>query len=339
MSLRDVRILRFAFGTGLSVALAYGLEYPVSFLSTVLAAAFLGTPAPSPGARALATIEASIAASFAVGIVMSLVLVPSPLVYFLALSLLLFRIFHASMGGASPFIVLMALIGVILIPVLGTQSTTLAVDVAADFFWAATIGFAWVAIAHAVLPDPGFTSASPAPADPTILPDEERYRAALAMVALVLPLAMAIVLLQWSDQITTLLYVAILSMRPTALRAGAGMVVGSLIGGSAALVVYVLTSIHHSWLFLVLLVLWILLMLGRRIFSEGPRAALFAGAPAAFLILISSTNSAFGEETETKLLMRLISIVLATSYLVIGQRLLSSLATWRGRRQSEEASA
>ncbi len=344
IDLRAARTLRFALGVTLSVVFAYALEYSSFSLTTVLVATLLAAPAPRPGPRALAGLALSIAIALGFGVAISMVLLTSPLLFVLATGLLLFHIFYAATGGAPPFAVLMLLLGVILIPVMGSQSLALAVDFAGDFFVAASLALGWVLVAFAVIPDP-VESASPLPgpaASGAVLSQEDRTRLALRSVTVVLPLVMLFLTMQWVDKLTALLFVAILAMAPGAAQgrsAGIGMLVGTLIGGGFALVIYVLTSLHYSYVFLCLLVLLACLMLGRRIFSETPSAALFAKAPASMLILISSVDPFMGGDTNTKFFLRIQMVVFACVYIVLAFQVLDVFETRRQKgRAPPEAS-
>ena len=48
LGIADLRILRYAVGSTLAMAVAMGLDWPLSFLTPVLTLSFLASPAPRP---------------------------------------------------------------------------------------------------------------------------------------------------------------------------------------------------------------------------------------------------------------------------------------------------
>jgi hypothetical protein len=326
------RALRFAFGVTLSTAIVYAAALPLGFLSSVLVASLLGTPAPRPGLRALGGIVLSIAGAFALGIAVSLVALGSPLVYYLAMSLLLYWIFHANAAGAPAFPMLMLLLGVVLVPVLGLTAVELGVLFAEYFLLAATLSLPIVWGAHWVFPDRESAAAPPQAATPGNSRAECHQLAARRTLAL-LPLLGLVVSLQQTGQLSMLLYAAILIQAPGAVggrQAGRAMIGGSLVGGAAAIGITLVTQFYFSYPLMLGLVLLASLLLGTVIFGGGPNAALAAKAPAAMLILLDKGSSLFGDPAADALLARVISLGAATLYVaaVIGlhERLASSRA-------------
>jgi hypothetical protein len=338
---RSVRMLRFAWGISLAVALGYGLQTPLAVLSSVLVAASLGTPSPRPSARVLLAGLLCIAGAVGFGVLVSSVALSTPMVYYLAMALLLYRIFYATAGGAPAFPMLMLLLGVVLIPLLGLQSMAAAVDFAQDFVAAAALALILIWLMFWLLPDPESVSVSPSDAAPGAT-RAQRHRYALERSAAVLPLLVLVVSLQRSDQMTTLMYAAILIQAPAAAagrQAGLGMLAGSLIGGAFAMTFYLLTTLWFSYALMIMLVLLFGLLLGDRIFSQGPWAAWFAKAPAAFLILINSSNEAYGDETQTQLLLRIVAVVMASLYVLVAFALMERLRARGGAGRGRPGAA
>ena len=332
---RTLRILRFALGITLTVALGYGLATPLAFLSSVLVASFLGSPAPRPDARTLLAGLLCIAAAVGFGVLVSSVALATAALYYLVMGLLLYRIFFATAGGAPAFPMLMLLLGVVLIPLIGTRSMVAAVDFASDFVAASGIALALIWGMYWLVPDPRTQDAGAAPAA-AVATRSERHGYALERCIALLPLLVLVVSLHQLDQMTTLMYAALLIQAPAASagrQAGLGMLAGSLIGGSFALAIYLLTTIWFSYGFLLLLVLLAGLLMGGQIFSGGPWAAYFAKSPAAMLILINSSNEAWGDETQTKFALRILAVVLASLYVAGAFELMERIKAWRRARR------
>ena len=336
-----VRTLRFAAGTTVSVAFAFGIDYSLAMLTPVFTSVFLGAPAPRPTLRMLAGIIAAAIAGLALGIFSSLLLIHAPSLLFLSVGLFLFRIFLAAVRGTAAFLVLMLLLGVLLVPVVGTISAEAAVDFSVDFLIALVLSFAFVQGAFELFPDPE-VAASPAAPGPTAPPPPPAQLAyALQRTAIFLPLFTVVVTLQWTSQLQALLFAVILSLgaQPeSGWKATLPMLGGAAIGGAAAVVIYLLTSMWHEFTLLLLLVAFFLLVIGRGQFSDKPSAVYFASSKSAMLILIASSSSLFGDETGAKFFDRLSSIVLAAGILTAGLPLAVHLLQPRSREAKLAAS-
>ncbi|MDJ0787067.1 MAG: DUF2955 domain-containing protein [Myxococcota bacterium] len=321
-----IRTLRFAAGTTLAVAFAFGLDYSLAVVTPLLASVFLGAPSPRPTLATMAGVMAASAIGLGLGVGVGALFVNAPSLLFLAVGLLLFRIFLAAVSGTAPFLVLMLLLGVLLVPVIATISAQEAFQFAIDFLGATALSFVFVQLAFELFPDP---QSQPRVAEPPpVLPPPARLAYALQRTAIFLPLFAVVVTLQWTGQLQALLFAVILSLgaQPGAgWRASLPMLGGAAIGGSAAVGIYLLTSLYHEFTLLLLLVGVALLVIGREQFSDRPRAVYFASAKTALIILIASSTSLFGDETGDKFFDRLTSILVAAGILTLG---LPLAATW-----------
>ncbi len=339
MGPEDTRhMLRFAAGTTLAVAFAFGLDYSLAVVTPLLTSVFLAAPTPRPTLRVMVAILSAAVLGLGLGVGVGLLFTGSPALLFGVTGLLLFRIFLAAARGTSPFLVLMLLIGVLLVPILAVQSLEQAVQFPVDFVVALLLSFVFVQLGFELFPAPAAeprvapaASAPPAPA---------QLAFALQRTATFLPLFAIVVTLGWTGQIQSLLYAVILSLSVQAgpgWRASLPMLGGALIGGGAAVVIYLLTSMYHEFALLLALVALGLLVIGRGQFSGRPAAVYFASAHTAMIILISSTSSYFGDETGAKFFDRLIAIVMAATILTVGLPLAAHLLRPRGARERESA--
>jgi hypothetical protein len=325
------RALRFAVAVTLSTALVYAIDLSFGFLTSVLVASLLATPAPRPSPSVLGAIALSIAGAFAFGIAVSLVALGSPLVYYAAITLLLYWIFHAVAAGAPAFPALMLLLGVVLVPVLGLSSVEMGVVFAESFLKAAVLALLLVWLAYWILPDRAATAAVSGPTTNGLTADE-CHRYALHRVLALLPLLALVVSLQQTSQVAMLLYAAILIQAPGASggrMAGTAMIGGSLVGGAAALAITLLTTIYFSYPLLLLLVLLVSFAMAAQIFASGPNAALLAKAPAAMLILMDKGNAMFGDATGDALISRVVALAAATLYVAAAFALIERIGALR----------
>ena len=326
--IRTVRVLRYAFGSTLAIAVAMGFDWQLSFLTPVLVVSFLGSPAPRPAIKGLATFVAIIAVACVVGSAVALLLVPYPVVYLLALGLLLLHLFHAKMRGAPPLLITWMLIAVLLIPILASLSTKLAVLVAGYIVYGSAIAVGIVWLAHIAIPDP-LQQAATAPAatqEESYSPEYVFYRALLG-TAVVFPVAALFFAYQYASSLIILMFIAILTLQPSltaGYKAGIALIVGNLIGGIASVVIYDLLVIAPHFGFLVLLTLLAALLFGTGLFSSSRWAPLFGMAFSTLLLIIGSTTSSYGEASD-KASTRVIQITAAVIYAVVAHNVLVKL--------------
>jgi hypothetical protein len=112
----SVRIVRFALGVTIAVALAYGIEWPLAFLFPVLTAVMLSLPLPMPTlAGGLRNMLQSLLA-FAIGLMFSLFFIQYPLAYILMLGLVLFHLYYYLNRGGSFWLTLMSMLAILILP-------------------------------------------------------------------------------------------------------------------------------------------------------------------------------------------------------------------------------
>ncbi len=326
--IRTVRIFRYALGSTLAIAVAMGFDWQLSFLTPVLVVSFLGNATPRPAIKSLVTFVAIVAVACAIGSAMAILLVPYPVVYLLALGLLLFHLFLAKMRGAPPLLITWMLIAVLLIPILASLSTKLAVVVAGYMVYGSAIAVGIVWLAHIAIPDPPqIVAAAPAGTQKESLSPEYGFYRALLGTAVVFPVAALFFAYQSASSLIILMFIAILTMQPSltaGYKAGMALIVGNLIGGIASVVIYDLLVIAPHFGFLVLLTLLAALLFGTGLFSSSRWAPLSGMAFSTLLLIIGSTTSSYGDASD-KASTRVIQITLAVIYAVVAHNVLLKL--------------
>lgn len=318
LDLRSVRILRFTIGVTLAAALAFAFEWTLSFLVPLLTAVFLGMPLPGLTARQLMINTFYLLAAFALGLVFALVLLPYPMVYIPLLGLALFHIYYLANRGGSFFLVLMSIIAMLLLPMLAQTHDALATELAKGFVGSGVLVLIMIWLAHWALPDP--VAGQTVPKRPGFQPGYSGVaaEAALKSTFVVLPLATLFIATEWSGQVLVIVFAAIFSLSPqleAGKAAGLKSLKATLAGGGVALLFfYLLMAVPEIHFFLPLLFLTALVF-GAGVFSDKPTAPYYASAFTALLILIS-TSMGEGVFIESKIILRIVFIFLATLYVV-----------------------
>jgi len=309
------------------MALAMALDWKLSFLTPVLSLTFLASPAGRPGFRAGLSFIGMVGAACLVGTFISGALLSYPLVYVPFAGLLLFHLFFAQWSGKSPLLIVWLMIAVLLIPFISIQSPELAGLVARGLLTGAAATMVVVWIAFILFPDPPAPAVQAAKASKPPFPAAEKFRQSALSTLVVFPVVVAFYVFQWTGAILVMIMVALLSMQPAFakdFKAGKALIMGNVLGGLAAMLVYELLVLAPLYSFLVSLTLLAGLVFGARLFSDRPTAALYGMAFSTLLLVIGSTTSSSGE-AGAEVYTRIIQLMMAVVYVVLAFGLLERL--------------
>jgi uncharacterized membrane protein YccC len=329
--LRLVRTVRYAAGTTLAVALAMGIDWQLSYLTPMLALMFLAPPAQRPNPKLLAGFAGIVAVASMAGVAMSATLLMYPVAFLLIEGLILFLLFYRHARGAPPLLTMWLMIAVTVIPVVALQSMDLTLAVARGLVVGAAVAMAVVWLAYVLVPDPVAkepdASAGASAKEKPAPPSRELCISGAAVNTIVVFPVVALFLYFGLTSVLILVFVALLSMQPdlaTGRKAGKALIVGNLMGGVAAILVFELLVMVPEFVFLLLLTLFVGLSFGSRLFSDAPTGPLFGQAFSTMLLVVLSATSAFGE-ADTKAWTRVLQITTAVVYLVAAHAAVRSL--------------
>ncbi|MBW2414813.1 MAG: DUF2955 domain-containing protein [Deltaproteobacteria bacterium] len=334
------RALRLTLGTAGSAALALGIGGPLAFIAPLLTAKLLSSPAPRPTPAAGLMLVLSIAVAFGAGWVVSLALLPFPLVRVPLLGLMLFWTFYASERGAPPLLIVMLLLALVMLPVVSVQSQQLSMTIAAGMSIGAALAMAATWLAFALLPDrPEVETPGPSAATPDPLERAEVVQRAVVATVIVLPMLALVDLFQLTGDLVVLAFVALLAQQLGQLgdavgRGGGALLVGNAIGGVGALVAFQVLTVVPMFPLLIGLTALTTLLCARRIFPPTAASPLYATALSTWILLVASSTGGMGGEAAASFYARLFNIALAVVYVVVASSLLRTRA---GRRLSARA--
>ena len=336
--LRSRRILRYAFGSSLAMAIAMAIDGQLSFLVPVLTLSFLATPDPCPTLRQGVSFVAVIVVACLVSMLLSRILLPFPLVYVPFMGLLLFRIFYAKAGGRSPLLIMWMLIAILAIPLVAMMSPDIASMVVLGIISGAASTMAVVWLVYFFFPDPpgAHSAVVQKPTAAAIESPAERFRIAAETTIVVLPVFTVFYTLQLAGSLLILIFIAILSSQPgfaKNYKAGVGLILGNVIGGAIAIVFYEVLVHAPRFPMLLLLTLGTGLFLGSRFHSDRKLAPLYGMAFSTVLLVIGSTTSG-NAEAGSKVSSRILQIMAAVTYVVVA---FGAMEAWRQRSEPKDA--
>jgi hypothetical protein len=332
--LRRRQIFRLSFGMTVSSALAFGIAWPLSFITPVFAAKLLATPRTLP-LKAQIGFLVLLRLGLMVGAEILLPLLQYPGVFLLFSGLLLFLLFYAKAGGTNPVLVVFMLIGVITIPLVGTINPSLARGVADGLFFSAAIAVATINISNALFPDPKSAGAVQKPTAPVADPLSSHDRAMLALrsMAVLYPLFVYFMLFSVVSGTVALIFAMMLTLEPTYgvhLKAGAGLILANLTGGLVAVLLYQLLVYVPSFPFFLMLVTASGLLIGNQIFA-GTKLGKLLGAGITTVFIVLGPTLTGDAAAGSTLAIRLLLIGAGVTYVVLAFGLLERLT--RGKRR------
>ena len=321
---------RLAFGVTACFALVEALDWDTTFVAPLLAATMLvkmpRAPSLSQGLGFIVLIVLSTGAVMAV----TTALISHAAALILALALLIFLSFYAHRRGAPELATLLLQISAVALPVIAVLSPVGAGAFAATLVLAGIAAIITVWMSHAAFPAP----VSDADAMPVISNNPPAEPASAARNAL-LDTAVLLPVLAWfildATQVAIVVLITIVTLlrfpRPQqGQRAAIGLILGNLVGGLAAAVVYNLMLLGDTLLFFTIALLAASLMFAGRIVTAGARAPVYAVAFSTFILLLGLGLSPLPGGSGEAFAARLLNVLLASAY-TIGA--LSLVQNWR----------
>ncbi len=321
----SVRIIRFAVGVTLSAMIAYGINWPLSFLLPVLTTFMLSLPLPMPSlASGLGNMGYTLLA-FGLGLVFSLSLLQFPVVFILMLGLAMYHLYYYLNRGGSLWLTLMSFLAILLLSMLGNSHQGLAAGVSLNFIWTSWLAVVMVWVAYLLVPDP---LSAPYPQSAGFRHGYSRPAAEAAFKSslVILPLASLFFIFDLTSYMLVMIFSALFILKPdiqAGMEAGMNSLISTLLGGAYAWVFYWLIVAVPEYHFYGALMFLTALYFGMNIFSGKPTAKYYSSALIALLILVNGSMGEGAEFTE-KFIARIILITLAATYIVAALKVLDS---------------
>jgi hypothetical protein len=319
LALRQARILRFSVGITLAMALALGAAWPMSFITPVFVAIFLSAPAAAPSLRTGLMQILAMACGCGVGLLITMTVLPYPLICLPVILLALFRLYYWGFGGGNPFVLLMMLIGLLMIPVMGMESSGLAMMIALGLSFGGALAVGLTALCFVLVPDPPSELAVAPAAAPQLDPDQ-RFKMAATTTAIVALPVVIFYLYGLTSNLLVLVFIALLSMQPQVgkgIKGGAFLILANAFGGLVAIIWYELLVIAPTYATLIMLSWLFGLWFGAGVFSANAKqAAFFGGALGTVLVLVGGSTGAYSDEADIKFIVRIAQIMAAAIYCI-----------------------
>lgn len=318
-----MRVLRFAFGVTFACALAYGINWPLSFLMPVFTAMILAMPLPKPSVKASFNNMMSTLKAFAIGLAFSLFFLQYPIVYLIALALVLFHLYYYLNRGGSFWFTLMSMIAILVLPMIANTNEGLAIGFSVGFVYSSWLTIVMIWLAHFVFPDPNFTHF---PLKPKYSNTYSKIAAktALKSTLVIFPIAAIFISYGLSDYLLVMVFSALFILKPDLAEgkeAGKNSLLSTLLGGAFACVFYWLIVAVPQFNFYLLLLFATALFFARNIFLGTSMAKYYSSGFIALLVIVNSAMAADSNFSEI-LSQRVLLICSAIFYIVCALKVL-----------------
>jgi hypothetical protein len=312
--------LRLAVGVTLCFAVVELLKLDATFLAPLLAASMLAKPGRPPALAQGFMVMVLIALTTGIVLLVTAALISNPAVLILALTLILYLSFYAHRRGAPDLATLLLQISAVALPTIAVASPEGAAGFAAALLTAGGVALLTVWAAHGIFPVPAGATADAAAAGtaPPPLPEIAARNAFLDTLVLFPVLAWYI--LDARQVAVVLLIIIVTLLRQNEVSKGQhtalGLILGNLLGGIAAAIVYNLVQMNHTFLFFICACLAMSLVFAGRLVTAGERAPVYAIAFSTFILLLGLGLTPLPGGSEEAFADRLFYVLLASAYAV-----------------------
>ena len=337
------RILRLSFGTAAALWFSQVINWDVSYIMPVLVSVLLAVPLPAPRLKGGIIFILALALPAYGALLLLPVMDNYHAVAVLVLISASFYSFYYSAKGGSPVLGTFLTIGLALVTAVGSDSIDALLIVNKALVVNAVIAMLFVWLAHAFFPE------LPRPANMGPRPSPPKPSRAMAIwsawrsTVIVFPVMMFFLLYQGSaSYLVVMIKVASMGQQvenDVTRAASKSLLMSTIIGGIAAIIMWQLLSIWPSLIFYTLLIALAGLIMGRRIFSGMAMHAQAGTWSYAFLTMIVLIAPAVldgpgGGSAAVSFYSRLGMMFAATLYSVVAVRIYDA---FRPLQQQETA--
>ena len=298
--------IAFAAAVGLTLGEVLGWDFP--FLPAMLAVQLLSGGGPISLKQGFGFVALMVVTS-AFAVLVSQLLVDSPLVLLIVISLLTFLAFLLLARGQAVGVAATFLITTAVVPLLAIESLSLAYGFVYTLIAGSVLAVLLSFAAYALFP-------SRTPAEPGALrqPGERApTAAALANTAVLMSLVIYFMLTVSPVSVVVVLTVINILRQPAS---AIGLVLGNLVGGLAATAAYLLVTLLPSPAFLLLVVLLVGLILGGRIARGGQQVPIYTVTLMTFLIVLGLGLSPLPQDSADIFITRVFDVMVAAVYAI-----------------------
>ena len=333
MTLPQLIAIRLSVGVTLSVAISYGIAWPLSYMAPIFVAMFLMMPLPWIGWDKAFALLRRLGLGLFIGLLISEYMLQMPLACVPMYFLLFFYIFYND-AKAPPMATLFMTLGVTMVPIIGLQATVASHMIVAYLFINMFTGLLFMWGMHLLLPNSRAeqaaqaTGKAAAPTPPEPKPVELR----LVMVSTIV--ASTAVLLFFSlnmqQYALAMLYICMMAGTPqtnASLQVMKANSIACIIGGVAVVVAYNLLVAVPNYSFLVVLTMLFTLIFSSKVIKGDKWSKAWGSGLTTFLVLLGSSTTGDGSAS-SNVYLRIFQVLFAGFFSIFAIAMVEYLIRW-----------
>lgn len=313
----EVKVFRFTLAIGIAIILAYLVSWPLSFICPVLLASLMQSHLPQASSKEKIQYILIIILLVLFGQALS-ALTSATLAGAITIGLLIFYAQYKAISGADPFLIVVFIISILLLPLVSMDSSVLALILMRGLITSSLVAILCMWLVYELIPESNAEKKVTPPAPK--LPKHDRVYIAALKTLLILPAYLIIFSFQLSSHALVLIFIVILMQMPSTemgIKGSIGILLGNVLGAIAAVIAYNALVIMPTPLMIVLLPVLTTLIFSVLIFKPHKLAPVFSTALTTSFSIIGLTTMAYGDEAGDKSTLRIAQIAMAGSYAVI----------------------
>ncbi|WP_028580558.1 DUF2955 domain-containing protein [Desulfogranum japonicum] len=339
--LANRRILRLALGTALAMAVSQLFDWPLSFITPIIAGTLLSLPLPRPSFKLTALFLASLAGIMLCSFALLPYLYYARIAAILLIGLGLFNTFLFTASGGSALLGTLFILGFTLLTTIGSVNIDALLSLTWGLLWAILVGFVCVWFAHILLPEiplpvQSGTGPKQTPAEKPLR--HEAIQGAFRALTVVFPITILLLISSNSSAYTVIMIkVATMGQQASASKSkevGRELIASTIWGGGSAIIAWFAMKIFPSLVLYILLIALSSLIFGKVIFKNAgmhPKAAMWQYAFITMMTVLAPTvgSMANGTSASDKFWLRLAQFFFVALYGWVAVSVLDAFARKR----------
>lgn len=310
------RVLRFALGIGLAVAVSAIFSWPLAYIVPIFVAKFL-VERQAPTVQTVYELLIAMLVTLAMGWLVSVgpTHYPSILLPLIAVGML--WAYYLFSHPKWNFFALILIVATIVLPYLAILHPGAAMAVAYGLSLSGVVSVVIFALLHVLLPDLAEQK------DQYQLPEldkESREHEAFRALLMAFPIICFFYLLEITGALLTMIMIAILSQQTAgqkSVKVSLFLIIINGIGGLLAIVFYNLLVTVPTLSFYIALSMLCAMLFGYKVYSDPAKAPIYAGIFSTLLVVVGSTAASTDADVASNFYVRLAQIFLVGIYMVI----------------------
>ncbi|MDP5146624.1 DUF2955 domain-containing protein [Shewanella sp. ULN5] len=310
------RVLRFALGIGIAIAISAIFSWPLAYIVPVFVAKFL-VDRQAPTIQTVYELLIATLVTMAIGWLVSNGPTHYPSVLLPLIAIAMLWAYYLFSDPKWNFFALILIVASIVLPYLAVLHPGASMLVAYGLSLSGVVSVLIFALLHVLLPDFAEQKDQHQRSE---LDSESREHEAFRALMLAFPIICFFYLLEITGALLTMIMIAILSQQTAgkkSVKVSLFLLITNGVGGLLAIVFYNFLVTVPTLPFYVALSMLCAMIFGYKIYSEPLKSAIYAGIFSTLLVVVASTAASTDADVASNFYVRLAQIFLVGVYMVI----------------------